>query len=110
MSFIESAVKPLIDEAYKKGFEAGVNAEILKDKEDQNRRLEDMLHHGKTIGLNEGYTKGYKEGYTVGYNEGVNDTKAKDGVIDMQDLINELTDLAKEEAEAALEAEKEAQQ
>jgi hypothetical protein len=46
-------MKTWIEEAYTLGYEAGWNAQILKNKEDQNRRLEDMLHHGKRIGRQE---------------------------------------------------------
>lgn len=42
-----------IDDAYAKGAAAGANAEALKDREDQNRRLEDMLKRGKEIGYSE---------------------------------------------------------
>lgn len=42
-----------LDDAYAKGVCAGSNAEALKDKEDQNRRLEDMLKRGKQLGYEE---------------------------------------------------------
>lgn len=55
-----------IDDAYAKGAAAGANAEALKDKEDQNHRLEDMLKQGKKLGYKEGYEAGYHAGYMDG--------------------------------------------
>ena len=62
MSFIEQIIKPLIDDAYQKGFSAGVSAEKLKEKKDLNER--------------ELYL------YEYGYKMGVADTKAECGTID----------------------------
>lgn len=42
-----------IDDAYAKGISAGVMAQKVQDREDQNRRLEDMLQRGKQIGYEE---------------------------------------------------------
>ena len=39
-----------IDDAYAKGVSAGANAEAVKEKEDQNRRLHDMYQYGKEYG------------------------------------------------------------
>lgn len=39
-----------IDDAYAKGVAAGANAEALKGREDQNRRLYDMYKRGKDAG------------------------------------------------------------
>ena len=62
MSFIETMIKPLMDEAYKKGFEAGVSAEMLKEKKELTDR--------------ERYL------YTYGYNQGQADYRAEHGVIE----------------------------
>lgn len=42
-----------IDDAYAKGVSAGANAEAVKEKEDQNRRLHDMYQYGKEYGYTE---------------------------------------------------------
>ena len=39
-----------IDDAYAKGVSAGANAEAVKDREDQNRRLHEIYHYGKADG------------------------------------------------------------
>lgn len=39
-----------IDDAYAKGVSAGANAEAVKDREDQNRRLHDMFRYGVAKG------------------------------------------------------------
>lgn len=39
-----------LDDAYAKGVSAGANAEAVKDREDQNRRLHDMFTKGKLLG------------------------------------------------------------
>lgn len=74
-----------LDDAYAKGVAAGQYAEAIKEKEDQNRRLEDMLHHGKAIGLDEGF----KNGYYAGYNDGEADAKAVGGEIDIEEIDND---------------------
>ena len=79
---------------YDKGFEAGKNAQLLSDHEAQNHRLEDMLHRGKKIGFDEGFFDGYKKGYTVGYSEGEQDTKAQNGIIEIDDLTEVDDDVA----------------
>lgn len=60
--FIKSIIKPLLDDAYEKGFSAGVSAEKLKEKQELNER--------------ELYL------YEYGYKMGVADTKAENGIID----------------------------
>ena len=60
--WIKNAIKPLLDEAYNKGFSAGVSAEKLKERHDLNER--------------ELYL------YEYGYKMGVADTKAECGVIE----------------------------
>ena len=80
----------IFESVYKMGYEAGYNARCLEDHEDQNRRLEDMLHHGKEIGQNEGYSKGYRDGYKVGYSEGESDKMAEIGEIELIDDIGEV--------------------
>lgn len=42
-----------IDDAYTRGLYAGINAQKVQDREDQNHRLEDMLRRGKEIGYQE---------------------------------------------------------
>lgn len=59
---IKSIMKPLLDDAYEKGFSAGVSAEKLKEKHELNER--------------EMYL------YEYGYKMGVADTKAENGIID----------------------------
>ena len=39
-----------LDDAYAKGVAAGANAEAVKDREDQNRRLHEMYEYGKASG------------------------------------------------------------
>lgn len=84
---------------YDKGFEAGVNAEKLSNHEAQNHRLEDMLHRGKEIGFDEGFKDGYKKGYECGYSEGEMDTRARNGIVELDDLA-ELEDDVTEALEA----------
>lgn len=80
----------IFEKYYKLGFEAGVNQQKLTEHEDQNRRLEDMLHQGKKIGHDEGWLEGYREGYEVGYSEGEMDTRAEIGEIPIDDILAEL--------------------
>lgn len=40
-----------IDDAYAKGVSAGANAEAVKQREDQNRRLHDMFKYGTAYGV-----------------------------------------------------------
>lgn len=63
MSFIESTIKPLLDGAYQKGFEAGVAAQILKEKKELTDREITM--------------------YEYGYKMGVADTKAENGIVEI---------------------------
>ena len=63
MSFIESTIKPLLDDAYKKGFEAGVSAQILKEKQELTDREITM--------------------YEYGYKMGVADTKSENGIVEI---------------------------
>lgn len=79
----------IFERYYKLGFEAGVNQQKLKDKEDHNRRLEDMLHHGKKIGHDEGWLEGYSKGYEVGYSEGELDAMARIGEIRTDDIMDD---------------------
>ena len=80
----------LFEKYYKLGFEAGVNHQKMTEHEDQNRRLEDMLHYGKKIGHDEGWIEGYKKGYEVGYSEGEMDTRAEIGEIPIDDILEEV--------------------
>lgn len=59
-----------IDDAYTRGLYAGINAQKVQDREDQNRRLEDMLRRGKEIG----------------YQEAISDI----GEIDLSDLFDDV--------------------
>lgn len=77
MSFIENVVKPLIDEAYNKGFEAGVSAQILKEKKELTDRELTM--------------------YEYGYKMGVADYKAENGIVDIS--AEEFDRLASEKPE-----------
>ena len=63
MSFIEQIVKPLIDDAYQKGFSAGVSAQMLKEKKELNDR--------------ELYL------YEYGYKMGAADTIAENGIVEI---------------------------
>lgn len=80
-------IEESMERMYDKGFEAGKNAQMLSDHEAQNRRLEDMLHRGKKIGFDEGWKAGYKNGWNVGYSEGEADTMAKNGIVELDDLV-----------------------
>ena len=42
-----------LDDAYAKGVSAGANAEAVKDREDQNRRLHEMHKYGRMLGYME---------------------------------------------------------
>ena len=75
MSFIEQIVKPLIDDAYQRGFSAGVNAEILKEKKELTDR--------------ELYL------YEYGYNQGKADAMAENGIVEIS--AKEFDELTKEE-------------
>lgn len=85
-----------IDDAYAKGVSAGANAEAVKDREDQNRRLEDMLHYGEKIGYNKGLEEGHSKGYTEGYGEGAFDTKCEIGEIDLP-VVDDIGEALEEE-------------
>ena len=50
---IEKLIKPLIDEAYKKGFSAGVDAEKLVKEKDWEQRQYDLLCRGVKLGRDE---------------------------------------------------------
>ena len=72
MSFVESTIKPLLDGAYQKGFEAGVAAQILKEKKELTDREITM--------------------YEYGYKMGVADTKAECGIVEISaEEFDELT-------------------
>jgi hypothetical protein len=79
--------KMIFDYFYNKGYEAGVNAQKLSDHEDQNRRLEDMLKHGKELGR----TEGWMEGYNYGLAEGKAQAEAEIGEIDLDEIKDEFT-------------------
>lgn len=83
---IKELIKPLLEEAYNKGHEAGYTKRECEDHEAQNRRLEDMLKYGKEIGRNEGFNDGFAKGYYAGYKEGEMDAKAEIGAIDLDNL------------------------
>lgn len=77
MSFVESTIKPLLDGAYQKGFEAGVAAQILKEKKELTDREITM--------------------YEYGYKMGVADTKAENGIVEIS--AEEFDKLANEKPE-----------
>ena len=83
MSVIKELIKPLLEEAYNKGLLAGIDKQKAIAQEDQNRRLEDMLKYGKEIGHQNGYVEGYIKGYEIGYAEGEQDTKDREGIIEV---------------------------
>ena len=62
MSLVEKMIKPLIDDAYDRGFSTGVYAEKLKE----NKELTEREHFL----------------YTYGYNQGKADTMAENGIIE----------------------------
>lgn len=72
-------VKSLTEDAYAAGYEAGYTAMVFKDREDQNRRLEDMYRKGKERGREE--------------------VQAEIGEIDSS-FFEKLTEMAEAEAEA----------
>ena len=72
-------MKGLTENAYAAGYEAGYTAHALKDKEDQNRRLQDM--------------------YRMGIERGREEAHAEIGQLD-QKWFDALTEMAEEEAEA----------
>lgn len=45
-----------LDDAYAKGVVAGGQAEALKNREDQNRRLHEIYQYGRAAGLVDAYT------------------------------------------------------
>ena len=52
-TFIRTILKPILDDEYIKGYEAGVMAQKLKDKEDTNRRLHELYKFGFLRGQEE---------------------------------------------------------
>lgn len=48
---IRSIMQPLLDEAYNKGFRAGVSAEKLKEKKDLNERELYLYQYGYEMGV-----------------------------------------------------------
>ena len=79
----------IFDSIYKKGYEAGVNAQKCSDHEDQNRRLEQMYEYGKEAGYTKGMEDGLHEGYRIGYDCGKDDALSKHGIVEIDD-INEV--------------------
>ena len=72
MSFVETLMKPLIDDAYQKGFSAGVSAEKVREK----KELTDIE----------------RSLYEYGYKMGVADTKAECGIVEISaEEFDELT-------------------
>lgn len=90
---IKTIIKPLLDDAYKKGVEAGIAQQKFVQQEDQNRRLYDMLKYGKKIGKHDGIV----EGWLYGYEEGKKDAQAQNGVIEISgEEFNAIEDDMKE--------------
>lgn len=79
----------IFDSIYKKGYEAGINAQKCSDHEDQNRRLEQMYEYGKEAGYTKGMEDGLHEGYRIGYDCGKDDVLSKHGIVEIDD-INEV--------------------
>lgn len=48
--FMTKAMKEMLEMEYMKGYRAGEMAQKIQEREDQNRRLEDMLRRGKQLG------------------------------------------------------------
>lgn len=67
---IQELIKDWIDEAYTLGYEAGMYAQMQKEKEDHNRRLQEI--------------------YKYGYIHGVQETREKEGIIELDDLIDDM--------------------
>lgn len=93
----------IFEKYYRLGFEAGVNQQKLTDKQDQNRRLEDMLQQGKKIGHDEGWLEGYTKGYAVGYSEGELDAKSEVGEISFDGILEDLGESVVDDIEEATE-------
>ena len=53
MEWIRRVLKPILDDEYIKGYEAGVMAQMLKEKDDQNRRLHELYRYGVIRGQEE---------------------------------------------------------
>ena len=53
MEWIKKILKPILDDEYIKGYEAGIMAQKLKEKEDNNRRLHDLYRYGFLRGQEE---------------------------------------------------------
>ena len=53
MEWIRRVLKPILDDEYIKGYEAGVMAQMLKEKDDQNRRLHELYRYGVIRGREE---------------------------------------------------------
>lgn len=77
MEFVKKMLKPVLDDEYMRGFEAGVMAQKLKEKEDNNRRLHEL--------------------YKYGFLRGQEETRAEIGEI----TIDDLEDLFEDEEETA---------
>ena len=77
-------MKDLTETAYAAGWEAGYTACAFKDREDQNRRLEEM--------------------YRMGKEQGKEEVRAEIGEIDGS-WFEAITDMAEAEAKARMEAE-----
>lgn len=79
-------LKSMTETAYAAGYEAGYTAHAFKDREDQNRRLEEM--------------------YRMGKEKGKEEVRSEIGEIDSS-WFEAITDMAEEEAKARLEMEAE---
>ena len=53
MEWIKKVLKPILDDEYIKGYEAGVMAQMLKEKDDNNRRLHQLYTYGFLRGQEE---------------------------------------------------------
>lgn len=83
---IERIIKPLLEEAYNKGYIAGVTARDAINAKQELHRMEDMLERGKKLG----YTEGAEAGYRLGCEDGYEKAKAEAGIIEIDDLIDDM--------------------
>lgn len=76
----------MLENWYKKIYEAGYNARAVEEHESHSHNLEDMFERGKQIGRHDAFVEGYTEGYKKGYVEGEMDVRAEMGVISLDGL------------------------
>lgn len=78
----------MLEDQYKRGFEAGITHQKNEQLEDAARRSEYLFDEGKRLGYEKGASDGFGKGYTFGYKDGVIAGKYEDvDEIDLDDLI-----------------------